>query len=131
MFDTIRVGGGTHHHSVIERRAPTDESVRLLREMEEAAEKRVLERGELRSNELNVRWSIYHDRVDLDGITVNCRWKLNGVERTFEFPMCRNMYQDPKSKFIEIRDRLTEKIAEEVLMPLVTDSDKLRTIAGR
>jgi hypothetical protein len=44
MFDTYRIKRGPEFVSVdiTEKRAPTDESVRLLREMEEAVEKRML-----------------------------------------------------------------------------------------
>ncbi len=43
MFDRyeVRPGGGTHYHTITENRAPTDESVRLLKEMETAARDKV------------------------------------------------------------------------------------------
>lgn len=43
MFDRyeLRPGGATHYHTITENRAPTDESVRLLKEMETAARDKV------------------------------------------------------------------------------------------
>ena len=59
MFDTIRTNH-SHYHGpssvyVTEKRAPTDESVRLLKEMEKAAEDKIIKSLELASNTLNAR----------------------------------------------------------------------------
>ena len=57
MFDsiTVRHGGDIHSHThhVTEKRAPTDESVRLLREMEKEARNEVLKSIQLPENEFN------------------------------------------------------------------------------
>lgn len=67
MFDTyeIRQGGSQHHshtHTIIEKRAPTDESVRLLREMEEKARQQVLSAIRLENCPIDGVVLVHHDQ---------------------------------------------------------------------
>lgn len=127
MFDThfTHVGGG--HTTVTEKRAPTDESVRLLRELEEAAEKRVLERGASPDNDLNYTWTIRHNYAE-NTLTICVRFSLNGREhtRTFEWPMSR-WCGDPRERLKGIRDEVAHVIATEVVHGLITP-ENLRTL---
>lgn len=85
MFDktVLAVGGGRteHHHNhdvdVTVNRAPTDESVRLLKEMEAAAREKMYGRYETEGNALRARW--FTERDDLNDKTrVRIQYQLNG-----------------------------------------------------
>jgi hypothetical protein len=53
MFDRTTIQAGPSYTTVTENRAPTDQSVRLLREMEAKAREQVEKSMKLPSNELN------------------------------------------------------------------------------
>ena len=75
-------GGGDQH--VTEQRAPTDESVRLLREMERDVEKRVMKAVMVSENDVNATWWI-SDNGALRQKDVYCRFLINGEDRSFHF----------------------------------------------
>ena len=81
MFDRhfyVRTPDVQVHHT--EKRAPTDESVRLLREMEDAARKQVVESMRLDSNAMTA--VIHRHRSDFDLRTYfSIHYSLNGTKR--------------------------------------------------
>jgi hypothetical protein len=119
MFDTIRIGGDSHHrHEITERKAPTDESVRLLREMEAAAEKNVLCRGKLESNILqDIKWVVVHQPYE-DKILGMVRFSLNGREfvMDIDFPCAMAIrYMGPPKEFIQkVHETVIRKMAETI-----------------
>lgn len=83
-FDTgTRQESHTHVHH--EHRAPTDESVKILKELEAAAESRVLERVDLRNN---VKGSIIRmQSLDMFEHRIVMVFELNGVKYKTD-PVC-------------------------------------------
>ena len=80
MFDrTVVVGGGRHRHThyVTEKRAPTDESVRLLKEMEEKADGKRIASLRLPSNHLD---GVVHFERDFASqkFVARAHFKVNG-----------------------------------------------------
>ena len=81
MFDTYVLRPGDQHHShvysVTEKRAPTDESVKLLKEMEKAAEEKLL--GSIRIENCPIDCVIHamKDSLNLD-LNFLVRMKING-----------------------------------------------------
>lgn len=73
----------SHHHEVREQRAPTDESVRLLREMEAAAMDSIIARGSFRDTLLEGEWVVVYDPHTLRTKAI-CRFSLNGREERVE-----------------------------------------------
>lgn len=65
------------HVSVTEKRAPTDESVKLLKEMEKKAEEKLLEACELKNNLFTCTWFTMREMFS---IRVLIRMKINNVE---------------------------------------------------
>jgi len=88
VFDTtvVGLGGDGPKHvtaTVTEKRAPTDESVRLLREMEAASEASVVAAGRLSHNSLSGSWYIFQDSMTLRA-RAKYVYKLNGEDITGE-----------------------------------------------
>lgn len=134
MFDSIRIGGGDshHRHEINEKRAPTDESVRLLREMEEAAEKNVLCRGKLDDNSLmDARWVIFHNSLD-DKVEGRVRFKLNGREFLIDVPISGNLsirHTGPPREFVmAVHQKIIEKVSEHLTLALVDNKDFRNTL---
>jgi len=67
LFDKTTINRHYHDTSIIEKRAPTDESVRLLKEMEEKAESKFLSRIELHNNYMDISvCELVRNYADLD-----------------------------------------------------------------
>lgn len=82
MFDTIvhhKQPNYPQHVAVTEKRAPTDESVRLLAEMEAAARERVISTGRLDNNVANCEWLVMPQGLGTDRELI-VRVKINGRE---------------------------------------------------
>lgn len=134
MFDTIRIGGTQYvHSSVTEKRAPTDESVRILSEMEAAAEKRVIERGNSKcaSSGLEVRWTCIHDNFDPDALKLHLFFSINGREHHLNLSTCPSKFMDPKEKFRLIHEQVVKCVAETISCELLRSNSMMKTISGR
>lgn len=119
MFDKhISVNGPRFpsHISInsTEKRAPTDESVRLLREMEEAAEKNVVARGTLENNLLEGQWTIL-SRPYEDKHECVLRMKINGHEIVEKWVLPCPYFQNPR----EICRGIFTKACEVVTLQLI------------
>lgn len=122
MFDNTH----HHHHStsvnVTEKRAPTDESVRLLSEMQKAAQDQIIKTIRLESNILNATCHSMRDHMNLDNRFM-VLLELNGKRIKVE------AYTD-SSKSIEeqmrtIYDAIAYRIAETIMPKVFTDSKQL------
>jgi hypothetical protein len=88
IFDRSIKFPGKIEITATEKRAPTDESVRLLQEMEEAALKRLVQRSVLRDNRLSAEWQVFDDFGELEvGKRVIVRLSVNGKECDFDFTL--------------------------------------------
>lgn len=116
MFDTYKVTHltppGYKYVEVTEKRAPTDESVRLLREMEEKARSQVIKSVQLDSNVVNAQvWKLYDPLgwKNKFGIVVNLNGKKILVETETD-------PSDDKDKQLRaIYEALSERIAAEIM----------------
>jgi hypothetical protein len=94
--------------TITENRAPTVESAKFLKELQDEAEKSVIYRGRLSDNFMEAQWVHMHDFSSLSE-WVHCRFKLNEKEYNFKFEVKRF----PKTKLIEsIISSIKEKVAE-------------------
>lgn len=110
MFDNY------HHHAstsdtyvnVTEKRAPTDESVRLLRDMEDRAEKKVLAAVRVENTAVDM---VLHKKEDLNtGDTLYaCIFKINGKQMRADYRDRRNESRDVV--IFGIRDAVANEIA--------------------
>lgn len=116
MFDRVVVAKSEHHHShshrteVVEKRAPTDESVRLLAEMEAAARARVLQSIRLRDCPMDAVLQI-EQLPEKDEMLCRIVAKLGGRQLVVEHVVSRET-EDP---LVRLRDAVAESIAHEIL----------------
>jgi hypothetical protein len=128
MFDKYsyngRSGGG-HHTSTVnvtEKRAPTDESVKLLRDLEKEALDRVDEHIKIQDNVLGdilVFRGQFHDEVHF-------KFKLNGQKYSFtvdeeEFHMAKSQGSDSEYWIKLFYDKLAGAVAGELFRAAVKD----------
>jgi hypothetical protein len=114
MFDSYQIGPRSidAHVNVTEKRAPTDESVRLLKEMQREAEKRVLEVVRVDNNDFNC---VLHKLDDhLNSMTrLVAIFSLNGkklqAEHCFD-----TLHFDREEVVIGIRDAVAKEIANHI-----------------
>lgn len=121
--------------TVTEKRAPTDESVRLLSEMELAAEQKLICRGEIRNNTLAAQWNVFQDFASgMMDYKVAVRVKLNSTDHTLRFPVQYKYGNDEQAVVLAVRDKVAELIATQILMEAFNDravSDAVRRLAMR
>lgn len=79
MFDRRVINEGDTHTYVTEKRAPTDESIRLLREMENKAKEEVIKSISLPSNEFSGVVHLIRDHLSCQ-TNVVVLFKLNGKD---------------------------------------------------
>lgn len=79
MFDRTVINKGDTHTYVTEKRAPTDESIRLLREMENKAKEEVIKSISLPSNEFSGVVHLMRDHLSCQ-TNVVVLFKLNGKD---------------------------------------------------
>ncbi len=102
--------------SITEKRAPTDESVRLLREMEQKARDEVLQSIKVGNT---VFECIVQQVVDCfnDQVRMQAAFSLNGKKMKAEFCMWTHEARENRMKLINgLRDEMGRVIATEVLL---------------
>jgi hypothetical protein len=124
MFDTTKI---IHSHqygpsniNVTEKRAPTDESVRLLKDMEKAARDKVIASIELDSNLVKGRVYVMKDYMSGKN-NFAVLMDING--KRVEIKVSTNEYDSPDAQLHEVYQEIGKQIALEV-MPAVFDSTR-------
>jgi hypothetical protein len=126
MFDTYVVRPGdqhhSHHHEVHEHRAPTDESVKLLTEMERAMLKRLL--FSVRVDDCQVD-CVIHALKDNFGLDTKwlIQYKINGVQHRIDHVFVDRGEAPDRARerlVCELVDALSRDIARRMLMQPLT-----------
>lgn len=116
MFDSyiVKPGDANHYHThnVTEKRAPTDESVRLLREMEQKAQDEVIQSIRLQNTEFDGVIHVMRNIMDCT-TSYRCVFKLNG--KKFMAEHVAKEWDDKDSRVIGIRDAVAKEIANTVV----------------
>ena len=90
MFNTYKIDNsyrGPEEINVTEKKAPTDESIRLLNEFQQKAFDNIVECVQLSNNELtDAKYWIYPDHYSFTQCA-RIRFKLNGKVKDFEFTL--------------------------------------------
>lgn len=123
MFDrtVLAIGGGTHHHTTVEKRAPTDESVRLLREMESKAQEQVERAIRLADNGFECVAHVHRECMS-DDLVVLVHFMLAGRRLKAEY---RHRRFDPLEGLGRgVVRAVSDRIAEEVLTTLAQQLDR-------
>jgi hypothetical protein len=128
MFNTYKIDNsyrGPSKIDVTEKRAPTDESVRLLNEMQQKAFDNVLSCVQLDNNELkDITWWIYYDPY-IFSEKARVRFMLNGrlFDKEITLP-CKYTKSEEIPKLI--MNKVLEYIAIEVTVKLFEDNTNIR-----
>ena len=116
-----------HHHNVVEKRAPTDESVALLREMEKAAREQVDKAIRLQANGFECVAQSYRDAAS-DDVVIVVRFMLAGTRMKVEH---RHRRFDPLDDLGSVViDKMARAIAETALAPLIVQMDRASLVRG-
>lgn len=111
MFDRTlimpRVDGGTHHHHHTEKRAPTDESVKLLREMEQAAQDKLDASIRLEANGFECVVQVFERMIDGD-FAIVVHFSLNGNRHKVEY------FHDPRHDYQSLGRGVLKSVSEEI-----------------
>ncbi len=102
----------TEYRYVTEKRAPIDESVKLLREMEGAARAEVIKAVAVENNAFNC---VFHHARDpaSDRVMLKAVFMLNGHKMTAEVSAPRDT--NVGETFVALRDEIARVIATEML----------------
>ena len=121
MFDRYNIHTGVSHNShdvrITEKRAPTDESVRLLREMEDKALGQVLEQIPLKDNAFTGQIIRSRDHA-LNIERVACVFSLNGNRLLAQVEI--DPHKDHIGNYHALADEIAKVIAREIRIPLLT-----------
>lgn len=105
-----------HHH---EHRAPTDESVKLLKEMEQAALDKVDETIRIEGNGFNAVIHLIRENFD-DSLRARAVYELNGAKIVTEHSVgmwkLRNAADTRETLLKELRDKMATDIATKILL---------------
>lgn len=129
MFDTyvLRPGVSQHHtHTITENRAPTDESVRLLKEMEKAAQDKVLGSIRLENCPIDCVIHAYQDFMGFD-LQFIVRLKINNkiIEIKHIHRRKSSSLEDERQAVISgLRTCVAERIAAELLGQAFAKADR-------
>jgi hypothetical protein len=127
MFNTYNYRSGDSYSRVhvTEKRAPTDESIRLLNEMQQKAFDNIISCVQLDNNELkDVTWWIYNDPHTFSE-KARVRFMLNG--RFFDKEMCLPCRYTKSEEIPKlIMNKVLEYIAIEITSELFCNEKNLR-----
>lgn len=114
---TERVTVEKHEH-----RAPTDESVRLLTEMEQAAQKRVRDTVRLESNAFQAIVQVEDSPMDRDHVC-RCLFYLNGSRHEV---LTRSSFGESADvAMMKLRDAVAAEIASQVMEEFVAAAGRI------
>lgn len=116
MFDKhIHPPTGLSHVEITEKHAPTTESVRLLREMEAAAQDSITNSVRVKSTEIDCVVHTYNDFVN-DSIKLGVVLKINGKRIVAELSVPNPYTEDYVAE--QVVEALSRRIAAEALAPV-------------
>lgn len=124
-FRDIIIDSGPSHTNVnvTEKRAPTDESVRLLKEMEAEARKKITETTVVSNTEFTCKLHKYHDPANCaDNYAVI--YTLNGQQRRLDIMVEIYKMMTPEQVACLIRDEVAVDIANKMLTTAFMDAKK-------
>lgn len=123
MFFDIGERGPRHtivSATVTEKRAPTDESVRLLKEMEAEARKKITESTTVHNTEFTCKLHKYFDAL-LDADKYAIIYTLNGKQSRVDIDVETYKMLTPEQTACFIRDKVAVDIANKMLYTAFMD----------
>lgn len=119
-------GSGTHYYNVnvTEKRAPTDESVRLLKEIENAAREKVLDTIVVADTSFECKIHKMYDGPN-DQDVYGVVYSLGGIKYKTEVRVDRYQNLTPQEVAIQIRDSVARDIANVLIAPAFVKMDRV------
>lgn len=111
MFSRGNIADINFH--VTEKRAPTDESVRLLREMEKEALNKIIKNIDLSNNQFSARILVFEDLLNLNS-KGKVLFSLNGKKH--ELNVSFGVLESEEDMVKRCYDELAKYVAREILM---------------
>lgn len=123
MFGYRDIDRGPSRVDVTEKRAPTDESVRLLKEMEAEARKKITETTTVHNTEFVCKLHKYYDPVN-DADMYAVIYTLNGKQSQIDLSVEAYKELTPEQTACLIRDKVAVDIANKMLTTAFMDEKK-------
>ncbi len=115
MFDTLVVRPTQYVHTTIkEYRAPTDESVKLLKEFEEKAEKKLIASARLDNNFVKATYHAFKDNLMMETQLV-IRAEINGNVVDWRDTIKDYQFKDEEEQVLHIYECLGKMLAKEII----------------
>lgn len=132
MFDRYSINSAPSSVSidVVEKRAPTDESVRLLREMEKAARQEVTRSIDLPSNQLTGVLHYANDHLS-GSAKVAVIFKLNGETHRVDVTLRDFEDATQDARVGKVMDAVSKRIAANVLSAIFKSPDVVNLLKGQ
>ena len=126
MFNRTVINKGDTHTYVTEKRAPTDESVRLLREMESKAKEEVIKSISLPSNEFSGVVHLMRDYLSCQTKVV-VLFKLNGKDH--KVPISLDDFKDDnlEKQMRKVLNDVSDYLAANILQK-VFDAQQMKEL---
>lgn len=102
-----------YEKTIIEKRAPTDDSIRIYDEMKDKVRKSIIDTIEINDNSFNVKAIAFNDFSTME-IVCSYAFTINGKEITGEIRN-REIYGYDKTSFVK---KLFTKVAENLALEL-------------
>lgn len=122
MFDTYQVGPSRVYHDhntrITENRAPTDESVRLLKEFGDAARDQIVGVIRNKNNGIDFTAHVFNELDNPFDTKIRVRCGVNGRSIDFSFLVDRSL---PR---VELANSIVDRIAKEIARELVITNFK-------
>lgn len=118
--DKVVVNKHYNETTVTEKRAPTDESVRLLKEFEEKAESKFIDRIDVKTNHFEYTLLEFARHLDIAGYKFRYFCNINGKDYTGDVTLDVHDSSDPKIP--QILRKAHEDILSKFLSDIVVES---------
>ena len=122
MFDTYNTRSSIHEvtKQIHEHRAPTDESVRLLREMEQKAKDEIFKSVRLDNSEITGVVHFMRDHLTTD-LLVAIQFSLNGKRYIHNSRL--KEWKSSEEKIEQLKEEFAETISTNILLNLFRNED--------
>lgn len=136
MFDNYYMQDRTTEYvtknvNVTEKKAPTDESVRLLNEMTDKALKNIINKFSTSNNILQVTGATFNNYMK-DCIELHCKMTLNGKDILFKVE-CNSWEAQTMDKSggeqmlcMKLYEKVCNKLAQEIMQPFFRELSEKR-----
>lgn len=111
----------TKNIEVIEHRAPTDDSIRLYKELEEKAERNLVRKETFNENILNGLVCCFEYGASFDNLTAHIRFNLNGKDYHEVIEMRRSFLDRDR-----LRQMLYTAIMSELAKTFIVELEKIK-----